>query len=436
MNVMQLLRVLSDTASTTEKVSLLEKYKDLDDLKLVLELTYNPKIKFWIKSRPQYTRMGLRTFNLTYALEQIRDVIATRIKTGNSAIQYLQFILNNISTDDQEVVCRVIERDLKCGINVKLINKVFPNLIPEYPVLLCLKLNDKTEKKINWSNAVIQKKEDGCRVNLEFEHNRCISATTRNGNLLDIPTFNNIMSLDIRHFILDGELLYAPNGIIAERKVISGITNKAIKGTITQDEAQDLIFICWDYIPYDDFIKGNSDTAYHARYRAMINSIVPDSKIKPILSQPAIDKDHAMAVYQEYLDNGFEGIILKNLDATWSGTRSSEYLKVKRGGVNGEKSECELLVTGFNYGKKGTKYEQVLGALLCESACGKLKVSVGTGFDDNSRNNPEQYLDKIVTIIYNAVIDSKSKDTKSLFLPVYSEIRNDKDIANILEEII
>jgi hypothetical protein len=46
--------------------------------------------------------------------------------------------------------------------------------------------------------------------------------------------------------------------------------------------------------------------------------------------------------------------------------------------------------------------------------------------------NREAILGKIAAVKYNEVITSKGKDTKSLFLPVFLEIREDKDTADIL----
>ena len=78
----------------------------------------------------------------------------------------------------------------------------------------------------------------------------------------------------------------------------------------------------------------------------------------------------------------------------------------------------------------------MIGALVCESSCGKLKFNVGTGFNDKDRGlNHGVYLGKIVEISYNEVISSRDRDTKSLFLPVFCSIRHDKNVANSLEEL-
>ena len=45
---------------------------------------------------------------------------------------------------------------------------------------------------------------------------------------------------------------------------------------------------------------------------------------------------------------------------------------------------------------------------------------------------PEDIVGKIITVKYNEVIQDKKKDKKSLFLPIFVEIRLDKTKADIL----
>jgi hypothetical protein len=61
---------------------------------------------------------------------------------------------------------------------------------------------------------------------------------------------------------------------------------------------------------------------------------------------------------------------------------------------------------------------------------------VGTGFDDEQRkeywSNRNSLKGNIVAVQYNAKIKSKSNDLGSLFLPVFVEMRDDKDEADNL----
>ena len=74
-----------------------------------------------------------------------------------------------------------------------------------------------------------------------------------------------------------------------------------------------------------------------------------------------------------------------------------------------------------------------MGALECQNKDGSIVVSVGTGFVDEHRDKfTKSYsVGKIISVQYNAVIDRKSDNIKSLFLPVFVEFRPDKEEADL-----
>ena len=137
--------------------------------------------------------------------------------------------------------------------------------------------------------------------------------------------------------------------------------------------------------------------------------------------------ERANEIFEELLANGHEGIILKDKSSIWEDKRSKSQIKFK-----GEE-ECDLKVVGIQAGTG--KYEGMIGAILCESADGILKVDVGSGFkDDDRKKDPSDYLAKIVAVKYNMRIKNKQGE-ESLFLPVFVEVRFDKDNADSIGNI-
>ena len=98
--------------------------------------------------------------------------------------------------------------------------------------------------------------------------------------------------------------------------------------------------------------------------------------------------------------------------------------------------ECDLKIVGLEEGTG--KYVGKLGALICESDDGVVKVSVGSGFNDAQRYNiwvdRNVILNKIVAVKYNARITNKQGE-ESLFLPIFVEVRDDKDVADASKDI-
>ena len=135
----------------------------------------------------------------------------------------------------------------------------------------------------------------------------------------------------------------------------------------------------------------------------------------------------AQKIFEKFLAEGQEGTILKSKDGIWEDKRSKTQIKFK-----GE-LECELKVvdweegTGKNIGR--------LGALVCESSDGVIRVNVGSGYSDEQRDEyTKKVIGKIVTVKYNARIKDKS-GVESLFLPVFIELREDKDKAESSKSI-
>jgi ATP-dependent DNA ligase len=177
-------------------------------------------------------------------------------------------------------------------------------------------------------------------------------------------------------------------------------------------------------INLEDFQAGTSKRVYDWRFNWLTNQIY-STRIHVVEYSMVNDLDEARAKFTEYFNNGYEGIILKDTTASWENKRSKSLIKFK-----GE-LECDLKVIGWEEGTG--KNVGKLGALVCESADGVIKVNVGSGFNDEDRNSIKatNVIGKIVAVKYNARIKNKSEGaTESLFLPIFLEIREDKTQAD------
>jgi hypothetical protein len=218
----------------------------------------------------------------------------------------------------------------------------------------------------------------------------------------------------------------------ADRQTGNGILSKANKGTISAQEAAMVNASVWDLIPYAYFTDGNCPTPYAKRFNTLVQITSKQKsegkKIWAVTSSIVETIDQAQEIFKEYLAEGFEGIILKDGSGEWEDKRAKHQIKFK-----GE-LECDLKIVGIEEGKG--KYAGMLGNLLCESADGVVKVSVGSGLNDMQRKNliNENLVDRIVAIKYNSRIKNKLGD-ESLFLPIFVEIRDDKDIADTSKDI-
>ena len=432
MNYNDLFETLASDDGRLFKIDLLNRHKADKILREVVRLALDPFTQFYQRKIPTYVT-GQPSMRLEHGLNRLFP-LESRMVTGNAAIAHLTETLSSLSADDAKVIERIIAKDLKCGVSVSTANKVWPGLINEYPVMLCSQYEQKLVDKIKFP-AYVQMKMDGMRFNA-IVRNGGVEFRSRNGKELDLK--GNLVDefLELANGIdcvFDGELLvmFDHDYQFADRQTGNGILNKANKGTISDDEAKLVHASLWDLIPYNDFVEGKCDVVYETRWSSLEYMVAnQDSKNKKIWSvyhTEVDDIETANDIFQKLLADGHEGIILKDKYGKWEDKRTKSQIKFK-----GE-LECDLKIVGVQPGTG--KYEGMLGAILCESKDGVVKVSVGSGFNDTHRKTyGEELIGKIVAVKYNARITNKQGE-ESLFLPIFVEVREDKDVADSSKDI-
>ena len=424
---------LAATNSRLEKEAILQKHHANDTLKRVLFLALDPYTQFYIRKIPTYIPDTSPTHRSTMMLEGALDnlqKIIQRDVTGNAAINHLKIILESVQADDAKVIERIIEKDLKCGVSEATVNKIFPNLIPTYPVMLASGFDEKIMHKMTYP-AYVQLKLDGMRFNAIVQNGK-VDFRSRNGKSIDLLGNLEEEFLALAGelpVVFDGELIVRErSGNIMNRQKGNGILNKAVKGTISAKEADMVEAVVWDLILLQDFKQGESKFPYETRFEMLQNLDMPP-KVSLIENIEVASEDEAHHLFEEYFSKGEEGIILKDITKGWEDKRVKHQVKFK-----GE-LECDMMCvdwqegTGKNVGK--------LGALVLESSDKLVKVNVGSGFTDEQRDKytKKNTVGKIVAVKYNAKIQDKKTGEFSLFLPVFIELREDKDVADSLLSI-
>ena len=429
MNINEFLNDLASNASRNYKIDQLNAHKDNETLREVIRLALDPFTQFYQRKIPEYEQVYNTTFGIDWALEELY-ILSSREVTGNKAIDYLAFVLSSLQPDDAKVIERIIEKDLKCGVQASTANSVWSGLIQEYPVMLCSGFEQKLVDKIKYP-AYAQLKMDGMRFNAIVRDGK-VEFRSRNGK--EILLLGNLekefaaLAGDV-DCVFDGELLVMFEGDhqFADRQTGNGILNKANKGTISAKEASLVHATVWDVIPYAYFTDGYCPTPYSKRFSSLevltLKQKSEGKKIWLVTSDIVQNLDEAQVLFEGYLTSGLEGIILKDGSGVWEDKRSKTQIKFK-----GE-LECDLKIVAVEEGKG--KAVGMLGAIVCESADGIVKVNVGSGFNDAQRKQywKENLVDKIVAVKYNARIKNKTGE-ESLFLPVFIELRDDKDVAD------
>lgn len=432
MNINAFFNSLAANPSRNFKIEELEKHADNETLREVIRLALCPFTQFYQRKIPAYTCDGTNA-NIESILPALYD-LSSRQVTGNAAIEYLRMLLSSLNPDDAKVLERIIDKSLDCGVQVSTANAVWSGLIKEYPVMLCSQFEQKLVDKIKFP-AYVQLKMDGMRFNAIVRDGKC-EFRSRNGK--EIQLLGNLekefiaLAGDV-DCVFDGELLVMLPGDhqFTDRQTGNGILNKANKGTISAKEAAMVHATVWDVIPYVLFGDGYCGTPYSTRFsslKKLVEQIPPEGKKIWLVASDMVENiDEANAKFEEYLGLGLEGIILKDGSGAWEDKRAKHQIKFK-----GE-MECDLKIVAVEEGTG--KYAGMLGAIICESSDGVVKVNVGSGFKDEHRKTlGAELVDKIVAVKYNCRIKNKAGE-ESLFLPIFVEIRDDKTDADSSKEI-
>ena len=437
--IIEIVDDIKAVSGRNEKVAILtQALQENQNFRTATELAYNPYKNFFISSN-QSLLDSLHKVNFGsprgYRDIQVAFHMLEAINEHGSAPNDMKNRLYNkmveIDEQDVEAVDLILKGSFDCGISVSSINKAYPGLIPEFKTMLCEKLSKKSLEKIVYP-AYAQVKMDGMRTLMFIDDNK-ITFRSRSGKHLEVlGAFDNEINRIFpagTNCVVDGELITVTDGKVDPRKTSNGICNKALKGTISEDEARKLVFVAWDVFSQDTFWAGEGKTPYVIRFEMLKGLISKGTgRIRLVENIEVEDYAEVNRYFQKNLEKGEEGIILKNKNSLYTGKRSRELIKFKA-----EKTaDLEIVEVLEGAGK----YTGQLGAFSCTTKDGDLRVNVGSGFSDQDRSDmfTNSLVGQIVEVKYNEVIEDKFGDA-SLFLPVFVGLRKDKKEANLLKEL-
>jgi len=456
MKIYEILEALKNTSSTNKKQEILKEQKDNELFKKVLYYTYNPYYQFYIK---KYEKANSHSGELTLEKDyckifQALDDLRLRKITGNAARDMVSYLYQKFDKKDAEIFDKILQKDLKVGINVKLINKVFDNLIPITPYMGAITYDDKkVEKLLQEGEVWSQEKLDGmfCNLIVDLETGE-IKTIARNGKELHLENAfkHNYFNPVYDKFVITGELLvkgfdrYKANGLLNSLKQIhqkqkeETLTDKDIKKFVKQygkkpSEFYDKIYmVAWDIIPFDDWSKGECDLPYHQRYSNLIDCLYQADNILEIGVRVVTSKEQIMQHFKEVLQKGGEGLVIKSKHGKFVNKKPNWQIKVKM------EFELDMRIKGFVKGTPGTKYDQYINRIIAETEDGGIKTEAAGMPEDMMKfvtENAKDLLGKIVTIKCSGLswVDGK---VDALLHPRVVEIREDKNKANTTEEAI
>lgn len=451
--MVDILETLKNTSSTNEKINILTQHKDNELLKKFFYYTYSPLKIFGIKTiKP--TKTGNKSIEeLSEIIFDLFEKLSNRTYTGNRAREQVLLVANQLKELDQDYFIKALKKDLKIGVNAKLINKVWDGLIELVPYMGAQKFSkDKVRKLLNeYGSVIAETKYDGMFCNFLYD-GKTFQTISRNGKKL---YFDDVLKMPEQEVVVTGELLvagvprYKANGIIESYNTIKEklVTGKSVtkdidkfnannaKYGITFEKMPEAIYmVVWDIIPLEHWKKGYYEMPYIYR-REMLENFLKDVDTNLKLSDAVGLKtlEEIQEHFKKKLEEGEEGLVLKGPTAPWKDGKPKWCVKVKI------EMDIDLKITGFLYGTPGTKYENVVNRIIAESADGKIKTEA-SGLKESEMKEitekQDELLGKIVTITCSGVSVTTDGKIERLLHPRVKAIRTDKDEADTYEDIL
>lgn len=395
-------------------------------------LSYNPYYVFGVKKVPETEGLQDRS-NPWPKFWAMLEALRLRTLTGHNAKTVIEFMSEQFDSVEWNGLCRrVIIKDLRCGISEKTLNKVLGNTEWKIPVFTCQLATDSNDH-VNKMTGIkrLESKLDGVRV-LAVLTKTTVNLYSRNGKPFD--NFPHIVaSLEKMRNRFAKLFQSYPRGFVLDGEVIGESFQALMKQAQRKTDVctQDMMYSIFDIVPLVDFERGFWNAQQHKRLAWLeeFRAVFDATECVRLMDGIDVDLDTAaghdrLRCYAEdSVSSGFEGIMIKDLDAPYECRRSSFWMKWK------PVYDYDLTVigveegTGRNVGK--------LGALVCEGQDNDrlIRCNVGSGITDTQRDeywkNRSVVIGQTVVVLADAVTQNQD-GSYSLRFPRFKTFRNDK----------
>ena len=355
--------------------------------------------------------------------KELADKLIARELTGHAARDAINLVKSSCTVEQwNDWYRRILIKDLRCGVSEKTVNKVVPGTVP---VFTCALAHDSAnhEKKMVGKKQ-IEIKLDGVRVITVIQGDK-VEMFSRNGK--QFHNFGHIIA-EIEAVIKDYPVPYP---LVLDGEVMSANFQDLMKQVHRKDNvaAGDAVLHLFDTIPLGCFKNGVWEKPQS--FRSLITKHWVEEHKDVLKHVQALDWEEVdldtpegnkrfVELNKRAVDGGYEGVMIKDVDAPYECKRTHAWLKAK------PFIEVTLSVTDVEEGTG--RNEGRLGALVCAGQDdGKdIRVNVGSGFTDDNRStfwtHRNALLGQLVEVRADAVTQNQD-GTYSLRFPRFKTFR-------------
>lgn len=406
MRIVEILETIKKESGSNAKKEILQANSQNQVLQKLLRYSLDPFMPFnvvkvpKVKARSEMTLTGDEAWTEFF---RVADMCARREISGNSAIESLQSCFSLVTKEQESWMRKVLKKHLAIGVSTKSVNKVFPGLIPTFDVSLAQKFES---KRIEGKRICIEPKLDGIR---------CL-AVVRNGQTIMLARSGK----QITNFdgTIGRELSLLPDGVydgeIMGKDFVSLMRQAYRKEDVVTDDTYLAIF---DFVPLSEWDSKKSQMSCEDRYIFLMHNVHSNKMFNylRVVNRSYCNNQEIEKYHDEYVEQGYEGAMIKDLDAPYKFGRGFEVMKFKKFHDVDLKIEKLLEGTGRHSEKLGSVVVNYHG----------VEVQVGSGFSDSLRetiwSDPESFIGRMIEVRYQEVTPDGS-----LRFPTFVCFRNDR----------
>lgn len=419
---------------------------ELDEVgRILVYYAMNPYFTFGVKKFNRPKEYAEADGNISTVLD-VLDQLRSRELTGDLARETVTMLLSAFTKETASYLERVIEKDLKAGFSSDTYNKIWTeDKVPSFKVMLA----DKCEEAEEFEKYV----SFPCQADWKYDGERNISMVVATDGDVKI---NHISRSGIEAFhmegLFDSELMEVleyvktkfnwQNGFVLDSERFANDWNDTVNAKKADNiEAKSRIFLRAFFImSIEDWVRQETEITMkqnRENIRQMLEDLPSVKRITLTGGRMVTDYQDMTAYCDEVTTPGFdgqpkghEGLILKDLEATYQWDRTMAWCKVKKFYT------ADGIIISVVPGRAKSKYENTVGRVNCVGYLEDgtaFEVGVGSGFKDHERDeirdNPEAFLNGAVTIEikYQEVSKIKGRDVVSLRFPTKHRFRTRDD---------
>ena len=380
----EIIELLRSNNSKLFKQDILSQHMDNLEFVAGIKKALTPLITYGVQSVPNAELLGEDGDGLTWIdFEQLLYNLETRTLTGHAARDAIVVAMTKSTVEQWNNWYRpILLKDLKAGFSERTVNKVQKGTIPVFGCMLA-RDGAKEEKKLV-GDVIIENKYDGVRCIAIVQNNTAV-LHSRNGKVFpNFPHIEEALSKpEFNNMVFDGEIM--SDNFQALMKQVYRKTNV---------DTSDAYLALFDVLDLSEFNEGEGKYNTLERKNILDNLIFSDCIREVEWTRCNLDTEGGQRIFKNMnktaIKNGYEGLMVKPIDAVYQCKRSAAWLKIK------PVIEVTLTVKDIEEGQG--KFEGTTGALVCEGVDDgvHIKVNVGSGLTDENREDIWQDKDTVI----------------------------------------